>query len=137
MLAECSDSPRPDLAERLQAGPDHVGGGLVHAEEDRVVVAAQPDLELGVAGAAGPLDRLDQGRVVDGGDLLEGGHRRGHDAEPRAGDAELVRELHRERDPDRRHRVVGAEVVVGERRVEDDRARPGALHARDAILSAC
>ena len=82
MLAACSDSPDPHLPERLEAGADHVRRGLVHAEEDRVVVAAEADLELGGAGVAGALDRLDQGGVVDGGDLVEAGQRGRDDAQP-------------------------------------------------------
>jgi hypothetical protein len=102
--------------------------GLVHTEEDRVVVAAEPDLELGRTGAAGALDRLDQRRVVHRGDLLDVRHRGRNHPQPLAGDPELLGQPHGEVDPDRRHRVVRAEVVLGERRVEDDRARARALH---------
>jgi hypothetical protein len=117
-----------------------VRGRLVHAQEDGVVVAAQPDLELGLPGVPGALDRLDQRGVVDRDDLVEAGDRCGDHTEPAArGHAELVGELHGQVDADRRHRVMGAEVVVGERRVEDDRARSRALHGfgryRDGVLT--
>jgi len=114
-----------------------MGGGLVHAEEDRVVLAAEARARLGVAGAAGALDRLDQHRVVDGGDVVERRQRCGHDAQPRPGDAELGGQLHGQVHPDRRHGVLRPEVVVGERGVEDHRARPGALHVLDAIVGVC
>ena len=41
MLALCSDVRRPHLAEGLEAGADHVRGGVVHVGEDRVVVGAE------------------------------------------------------------------------------------------------
>jgi hypothetical protein len=129
--------PRPDLAERLEAGADDVGGRLVHAEEDGVVVAAEADLELGQAGVTGPLHRFDEGGVMDGRDLVERRLGRRDHPEPAAGHLELMGQLHGELDPDRGHRVVRTEVVVGERRVEDHGARPGALHAVDAIVGVC
>ena len=52
MLALWQALAAPHLAERLDGGADDVGGGVVHAGEDRVVVAAQPVRRLDRRGSA-------------------------------------------------------------------------------------
>ena len=58
MLALCSDVAAPHLAARLDARADDVGGRVVHVLEARVVVGAEPALEVdGARGACRPARR--------------------------------------------------------------------------------
>ena len=125
----------PHLPERLEAGADDVRGGLVHAEEDRVVVGAQPDRSsrAGRCGRRAATASISAG-VVDGGDLVErGACGAGTTRSRAAGDAELGGQPHRQVDPDRAIGCVRPEVVLGQRRVEDHRRRPGALHGSRTV----
>ena len=115
MLALCRLSPRPDLAERLEAGADDVGGRPVHVDEHRVVVGraqavAVVDLDPPIRGPCRARDRVDQPLVVDRRDLPVVGERRRHHLEL-VEHAEVACQPHGQVDPDRGHRVRGAEVV--------------------------
>ena len=147
MLAACSDSPRPHLAERLDAGADDVRGGVVHAEEDRVVVGAQAvrGVVRRCGSLAGPLTAsISAGSctvAIRSSLAIGAGTTRSRSPD----DAELVGEPHRQVDPQRRHRVVGPKsysvrlgsktTVAGPEHWTDDWACDGRYRYAGAVLT--
>ena len=129
------DLSGPDPTGGLDARADHVGRGVVHAGEGRVVLGPEPARQVGPTGVlTGPAHRLDVLLAVDGADEVVVGHgRRDHREHARGGrpavlgeEPELVGEPHREVDAHGVHRVGGTEVVVDEGAVEDH--APGTGH---------
>ena len=108
-----ADLALPDHPGGLEGGADDVARRLVHAGERRVVVGAEPQRRPDVGRVdARAADGLDQVGGVHGEQVGVGRMRRGDQGHRAVSHhAQLLRETHREVDPDRVHRVGGAEVV--------------------------